>query len=579
MGATALMRLDEENEIKVQANKLDIPIRFIENLPKRLFDYLIKKYSRGENTINWLNKMIVYAKNNAGTNLSKQQEAYKNATKQFMSTLKESLDKVEKYFKDEVPNIITLKEKFQEAFEKKDFEKIAILLEELQGLILREDIDEKLTLNYTKAVILAPASGQVSFLNVTKNTLTKTEQEALFYKDFIEPILVEEQLRNLLVKNDEEQLLSFLRESEYIIAREWRKEHKKSTSVNLQWFSDYTKCSALINEWGTMPFEEKMFVPLGSTSLNDRWNGQEANIQFISAFARLLLFLSPLGCSKYKKKTENSDENVFAYLHIEGDCLQSFERNNRFDAIMRGENSFVEALKGTHEKQAKIEEEKRASTTLVEWFTDSKAKKTLLEYRWIEERFYRYVLKNQYIDKIFPLSLREAIVQQHLRNYDTKTIILNQLFEQLKLTTARNTYSIKQALKIREFMIGGNEMDVEKTLTDRMYGIGSSLRYALIARDNIEASATQYRASNSKKLDSAIYRILNAAKSGNRQLFFELVIRLHLSAGRKVSKEFTQCLDREVTNDATFATMSLAFIAGLMGVDSNKEEKKDGENN
>lgn len=579
MGATALMRLDEENEIKVQANKLDIPIHFIENLPKRLFDYMIKKYSRGQNALNWLNKIIFYAKNNSEENTPKQKEAYKNAMKQFMATLKDSLDKVEKYFVDEAPKIVSLKENFQVAFEEKNFEKIAIALEELQTLLLRDDINEKITLNYTKAVILAPASGQVSFLNVTKNTLTRAEQEALFYKDFIEPILTEERLRNLLNKNDDEQILSFLRESEYIIAKEWRKEHKKSKSLNLQWFNDYPTCSALITEWGTLPFEEKMFMPLGSTSLNDRWDGQEANIQFISAFARLLLFLSPLGCSRYKKKTENSDENVFAYLHIEGDCLQSFERNNRFDAIMRGENSFVEALKGTHEKQAKIEEEKRASTTLVEWFTDSKAKKTLLEYRWIEERFYQHILKDPSIDKIFPINFREALVQQHLRNYDTKTIILNQLLEQLNLSTTRNTYSIKQALKIRELMIGGNEMDGEKTLTDRMYGIGSSLRYALTAGDNVEVPVAQYKASNSKKLDSAIYRILNAAKSGNRQLFFELVIRLHLSAGRKVSKEFTQCLDREITNDAKFSTMSLAFIAGLMGVDTNKGEKKDGENN
>lgn len=579
MGATALMRLDEENEIKVQANKLDIPIHFIKNLPKRLFDYMIKTYSRGQNALNWLNKIIVYAKNNSEENTPKQKETYKNAMKQFMATLKDSLDKVEKYFVDEALKIVSLKENFQVAFEEKNFEKIAIALEELQTLLLRDDINEKITLNYTKAVILAPASGQVSFLNVTKNTLTRAEQEALFYKDFIEPILTEERLRNLLNKNDDEQILSFLRESEYIIAKEWRKEHKKSKSLNLQWFNDYPTCSALITEWGTLPFEEKMFMPLGSTSLNDRWDGQEANIQFISAFARLLLFLSPLGCSRYKKKTENYDENVFAYLHIEGDCLQSFERNNRFDAIMRGENSFVEALKGTHEKQAKIEEEKRASTTLVEWFTDSKAKKTLLEYRWIEGRFYQHILKNPSIDKISPINFREALVQQHLRNYDTKTIILDQLFEQLNLSTIRNTYSIKQALKIRELMIGGNEMDGEKTLTDRMYGIGNSLRYALTAGDNVEVPVAQYKASNSKKLDSAIYRILNAAKSGNRQLFFELVIRLHLSAGRKVSKEFTQCLDREITNDAKFSTMSLAFIAGLMGVDTNKGEKKDGENN
>lgn len=136
-----------------------------------------------------------------------------------------------------------------------------------------------------------------------------------------------------------------------------------------------------------------------------------------------------------------------------------------------------------------------------------------------------------------------------------------------------------QCLRIRELMMGGSTVEQQKSLTDRMYGTGNELRSALISKDVSNSGQNEYKASNSKKLDASIYRILNAAKSGNRTLFFELVIRLNILAGRKISEEFAQCLDREVVNEAKFATMSLAFVAGLMAVQTKEEEKKDGENN
>ncbi|GEK35340.1 hypothetical protein [Kurthia sibirica] len=582
MGATALLRLDKSNSIKVDANRLEVPIEWIEGLPERLFTYLIQKYSRGENTVNWLVKMKDYAKSNSNEESKKEQERYKDATKRFLSTVKESMQKVIKYFPDEIDITENLEKKCELAVEMKDFEELVKTIDEIKLILLRSDINEKLTLNYVKAMILAPASGQVSFLNVTKNKMTREEQQNLFFRDFIEPIILENTLRNLLKEANQEELQSFLHQSEYLIAKEWRKEHKKVKEVEISWFERYPKCAALGNEWGTLPYEEKMFMPLGSTSLNDRWDGQESNIQMISPLARLLLFLSPLGCVNYKKKMHNTmDENVFAFLHIEGDCLETLERNNSFSSIIKAENSLVDALQGTHKKQLKVEDEKRMATVLVEWCTESKVKKTLLEYRWIEEKFYLYVLNEDYISKIFPSSFREQLIQQHLRNYDTKMILQNELYEQLRKGNLRNTFSVKQGLIIRELMMGGKNMSTEKgkNLTDQMYNTGFSLRKALTGDGSTEQVTEQYKAPISKKLDSTIYRILNAAKSGNRKLFFELVIRLNILAGRKVSKEFTQCLDSTIVNDAKFSTISLAFVAGLMGVNSNKGEKENGENN
>lgn len=582
MGATALLQLDTDNSIKVDANRLEVPIGWIESLPERLFDYLIQKYSRGQNTVNWLVKMKDYAKRNIHEDVKKEQEAYKDATKRFMSTVKDSMEKVIKYFPEEINRTEKLEKECELALETKNFEELVKKIDEIKSFLLKSDINGKITLNYVKAMVLAPASGQVSFLNVTKNTLTRDEQQTLFFRDFIEPILIENKLLNLLKEDDQEELQFFLHQSEYIIAKEWRKENKKVKEVDSSWFEKYPQCTALTGEWGTLPFEEKMFMPLGSTSLNDRWDGQENNIQMISPLARLLLFLSPVGCVNYKKKMNNTtDENVFAFLHVEGDCLETLERNNSFSSIIKSENSLVNALQGTHEKQLKVEAERRMATVLVEWCTESKAKKTLLEYRWIEEKFYKYVLNETYISKISPSSFREQLIQQHLRNYDTKMILQNELYEQLSKGNLRNTSSVKQALIIRELMMGGNNVTIEegKTLTDRMYGTGYSLRMALTAGESTEKATEQYKASSSKKLDSTIYRILNAAKSGNRKLFFELVIRLNILAGRKVSKEFTQCLDRAVVNDAKFSTISLAFVAGLMGVNSDKGEKENGEHN
>ncbi len=578
-GAVAMLQLDSQQEIKVNANRLDVPMEWIEQLPQRLFDYLIESYSRAQNTLEWLQKTMNYARKNVDEKDKKQQTAFKMSIDRFKNTLKDSLAKVKKYFEEEAIEAERLEKESLEALKDKNFELLEHLMREIQILLEKKEVDEKITLNYVKAVILAPASGQVSFLNVTKNTATRQEQQQIFYTDFVEPVLIELRLRTWIEQQDEEQLLSFLRESEYIIAKEWRKAHKKATVIDFEWFEQYPKCTALPNHWGTLSFEEKIFMPLASTSLNDRWFGHKDHIQVISPLARLLLFLSPLGCTRYRKKTANSEEMVFAFLHVEGDCEESLQRNRAFSKIMHNENSLIEALRGTHEKQQQIEKARREVTVLIEWFTESKAKKTLLEYRWIEERFYKYVLNKNYISQVYPMEFREAIVQQHLRNYDTKMLIQEELYEQLKKDTGRNTWGVYQCLRIRELMMGGSTVEQQQSLTDRMYATGHALRLSLTSNDVSNSGQNEYKASNSKKLDASIYRILNAAKSGNRTLFFELVIRLNILAGRKISKEFAQCLDREVVNDAKFATMSLAFVAGLMAVQTKEEEKKDGENN
>src|SRR5699024_10857531 len=65
-----------------------------------------------------------------------------------------------------------------------------------------DDIDEKLTSNFFKAVHLRPHFGQTSFLNVTHNRKTLEEQKDIFRKDFIDPIIAEWNLYESLKNND-----------------------------------------------------------------------------------------------------------------------------------------------------------------------------------------------------------------------------------------------------------------------------------------------------------------------------------------------------------------------------------------
>jgi len=582
MGAVALLRLDKNKVIEVRGNMLNIPTSFWETFSQDFFEYLIEHYSvadkQQEKVKRYMKSLVANIQEKP---TSKQKEASKRYSSWIQNSFKETQKKVEKYFDEEAQQAKELLGELAQALKENNVVDIQKAVEGLCAVYGSEEVDKKLTLNYVKAMILGKSGGQVSFLNVVKNALTFEAQIAVFEQDFIVPLVVEWQLKEAIENQQEEAVQQILQSSEEKVVKAYRKVHKKRKDIDWAWFEQYPECSAIDGEWAAVPFEEKLFMPLGSTALNDRWDLNDKHMQYVGYMARLLLFLAPLGCSSYKRKFGREETFVFSFLHVEGDCLETFHKNNDFLEILTNKKLFSDALIGNYQHLAHKETQRHKVTVLIDWITfGSETKKTLLEYRMINENFIKKILNNPKINvaKIHPYTFREELVQQGLRGQDSKALIIEEMHQQLTASfELRSMYSVKQALKMREYLMKGDEemTNEQKTLTDSMYTTGAAIKKKLLGNDKT-AEAENYSAPQEKKIVGIIYRLLNAAKGGNRQQFFDTAIRLHVLTGRFISKEFTSMLDKKEVSDKEFATMALAFIAGLTpSVEKNKESKED----
>lgn len=577
MGATALLKMDEDRQIRCEGNVLDVPIEWFESFPERFFNYLVRTYSMGKRRQEQLERSFENLKLSIQNCKVTNDDSFKFHRDIINNTLKEGLERVAKYFpkyKDEATKLI---QEGKTALKQIDLSALEKVINQTVEILNEREINQKLTINVVKGTVLSSSGGQVSFLNVAKNALSFKEQIAVFRKDFIDPLILELKLQQCMEKNDADTAWKLLQESNVGIAEKWKKKNKKAKSVDFSYFENLPPCSGIDGQWGTLPYQEMMFMPLASTSFNDFYKGQMTNAPLISTLARLLLFISPLGCTSYRKTIGREEHFVFSFLHVEGDCEETWKRNDAFAKALRRDNLFSKALVSSHEKLVKSEKERKQATVLIEWVTYNLSKKTLLEYRVVNEKFIKTLLSGSThfdVNKIFPYTFREQLIHEALRNNDTKTLIFEEM-RRLITNNSKNYYSIKMALNLRELILKEGQTLEQKTLTDRMYGRGQALQKKLFKTQNIQ-EGERYTSPVEKKIATIAYRLLNASKSGNRDVFFETVLRLYLLANLPISKEFTRLLDRKVVSDHEFATMSLAFIAGLMSQFESKEMEEEG---
>ncbi|KGR92394.1 hypothetical protein CD30_00860 [Ureibacillus massiliensis 4400831 = CIP 108448 = CCUG 49529] len=568
MGAVALLRLDEDKqEIHAKANTLEVPIEWLKHLPETLFQYFLKHYSVADREYQALQNLVnIYIRN-----LEKEESKLKENIKWINERVKSTCDKVKKYFPDLDAELINCMSNIKIAMESKDTRKLEDQIGRLYQIYKQQKIDQKLTLNWVKATLLSSAAGQASFLNVAKNALSFKEQKSLFERDYILPVLWELRLREKFEKGDEEEIEALFKigeKPEY--AKSWASEKKKSKLSWYEWLKTVPECGLIENQWGTASFEEMHFVPLGmsvSNAYNYAWDGNLQAVQSISALAKLLLLLSPLGTYRYRRPSKGELVNVFGFLHAESSCQKTFMLNNQFSNSMRTDTRFSEAIRDSFGKLKEIENRRNEVTVLIEWDTDYKAKKTFLEYKSLNPNFVDYIIstKENVIEKISPYQFREEIIRAAFDNLDCKNLIMKEMHRIMNLpTTNRDTFSLKNALIMREHLLMLKEeknLLTEKTVTEKMYALGFRIAQTLGGKKE-EATDTLYQAPNEKKLTSTAYRLLNAAKAGNRELFFDTVVRLHLAANMNVGKNLVKAVDLN-TSDKEFTSIALAFIAGL----------------
>ena len=78
------------------------------------------------------------------------------------------------------------------------------------------------------------------------------------------------------------------------------------------------------------------------------------------------------------------------------------------------------------------------------------------------------------------------------------------------------------------------------------------------------------KSGNDKKIGSLLYRLQNALRINNVDMFMDALISAHAYAGRNISSLFAKAL----LNDENFQTLGHGFLLGLLGEDKSKNENK-----
>lgn len=545
-GLIGYKKILENYGVKVQTTHDGIIVekRHLEIMADAFFDYYLKVYSVAAREERHLRRLHSQFKNGETS-----------AKKDLNQRINETKKKVEKYFLDTMEGARFIETADRYRKEKKYHGELDLLIDQLIESLSAEAIDQKLTANFFKNAILKSYFGQVSFLNVSKNTLSIDEQKAVFYRDFIEPILVEWALIDALNKDDEDAVIKVLKETDNRLFSPIKSAFKKK---NIKEMKDYIhqevhKCSFTDFPIALHSFEEGIFTPLALSlkNVNITWDVKGTFLPLCS-LARLLIFCSQAGA------TRSQGKSVFVYY---GGTFDDLYQTNQFFADMKNPNKTFDEIVFDLVREQKLKADYlRNHYMIFEYASDYDAKKTDLDYMVMTP----FVMKlfsehGDLFKQIHPIN-RSVFIRNLLQNYDTKHFILNVLRDKIK-----NAYSPLEVIRMTQIrhlnqLFAKGESDVDTSHQKRYV-------WALV-----KSAEEVRRKIGDKKAQGIAYRLLNAVRSHNKNTFMDTVMRTYISCDLQMPGLLLEALHE---NKMDFATVGNAWIAGLV---SKPNDIKEGEN-
>jgi CRISPR-associated protein Cst1 len=160
---------------------------------------------------------------------------------------------------------------------------------------------------------------------------------------------------------------------------------------------------------------------------------------------------------------------------------------------------------------------------------------------------------------IYELVIKRLFNNQNLYTLIHKTILY-------KLSDARNCYfnmsHIKKLLYINIKILGGMGYMVNAEKDIDIVKEGNLSGYHL--RENYKSKDAD------NKLSGISYRLLNALKTDNKDMFMDVVLNCYLYVKKQVPKIIVEALK----DDDVFKTVGYAFVAGLIDEKTNKTDEK-----
>ncbi|WP_055106674.1 hypothetical protein [Paenibacillus ihumii] len=625
IGLTRMFSSKEEYPI-VQTNKgIELNENHLKLFPERYIRWMIREFSiveRDLKRMEWPIQQAVRAANRALENPSLINEVnakVKESVKDIRKIMNEQISKVQKYFPDskECHKLLGLLDSLKLISNYNELNTIYDLIDEYKSLMSEPFINEKLTLNYVKAVIMGPFFGQTSILQPIFNSKTTEQHIEQLNKDFVLPAICELQLHKELNRPHMElsTIIDLLQDyaDEYKPFKDWHRSIKKIKHVEevQDYFqSQILPCSLVEGLYATQSYEEMTFSPLAlskKNAVNFNWNFNKGTPVPISAVARLILFAVPLGLAAYNRRlgTEEFNENkrFFGMILSQKSFVDIVKDNNHYRTLRSGGTSLGEAIVGVLDEAKSKAERKQPSYLFIELHSEYQMKKTLLDYYHMPGYLATYL--DHYgngLKLIHHSYQREAFLRAILRGLDPKATIYELLRlavkpsntnEQARLMESTRFassayYAVKARFRVLQAKKGAEKVSKFDWKIQQVYEQGVYLRNRLISsRPGEEGEGRVYQASGRKKLDGIIYRLLNSAKTGNKSEFMDTLFRIYLSANTSSARQSTAksyigvpqfFVDSFKEEGLDFDTIATAFIAGLLGQqNSNAQKAESGE--
>jgi len=517
----------------------------LEVFPDAFFQYYLTKYShadREERRIRSLHKKFKEGEKSVKRDLNRElNEIKKSAMRYFTDTEngKQLADSVDAYRKEKayVPKMDTLIEQF---------------LESLHS----QEINEKLTSNYFKAVQLRANYGQVSFLNVTHNNKTIQEQKEIFYKDFIHPILAEWNLFYALEMNDEERIKEVLDETKYQpfnqIKRNFR---KRSLDEKKQYINDEIhRCSLTDFPLAFQSFEEKIFTPLALSiekARNMSWNANYKDFSPICSLARLMIFCAHAGA------TDSSFKSVFIYYG--GSFSEIYQSNLSYDSLKDDSKTFDQIVFDLVREQKLKADYLKNRYMIYEYESDYQLKKTLLDYMIMKPHVLKLFSEDSQLFNYIHYRLKSEMIRFLLRDIDARQMITTELRGKVK-----HNYPVNDIIRLIQIRHLNERYRKEMTQVDSSHE--RNRVWALVkSAENVKHKI------GTKKAQGIAYRLLNSVRSNDKNTFMDTVMRVYISSELEMPGLLLEALHEDQMD---FATVGNAWIAGLVtrGEKSKQEE-------
>lgn len=580
-GLVGLSRLFKD-EIDFTPTGVIFKREFLSEIPQRYFHFLLDNYSIVRQDRYWINIFLKQFNKDP-----------KKSIQQIKGSVNKRLKVVGRYFEDtpEYAKLNKLHEDLKEIKKVEQLDELKDAVDQYFNVISTKFIDEKLTLNYFKATLLKQLFGQPSFLNVSKNALSLEEQIQLMYHDYIRPVELEMDFINILAeaKNIEEihqlfQTDHFRKETPY---NKWKKLIKPAQTVEeakklLR--ENVPRCAMVEGFFATQSFEEKIFSPLGiskNNAFNFSWNFNKEELVPISALARLILFMVPIGVSFYTRYLGNQygkESHLYCGFVLGSSHFKdNFEMNENYFRRRQGRESFESIIRGLVQDTEERAKRKDRSFLFVELFSEDK--RTLLDYYHMPPYAVRYFKEyGSALEKLLIVRLRDEYVRAILRGHNPR----EPLFEYVREAVTESNRGLEAFIAAREYerLVSIKKGKYEVKKMDRrlsvIYNQGKKIRDHYITvrgnesnEQNGKENISTYQASAQKKIAGISYRLLNTAKAGDRKAFLDIVFRLYIGVmssdeSIKIPNIFMDALKDEGLD---FDSLSAAFIAGLLSDD------------